>query len=149
MTAEVLNLLGGGLLGAGVKLVSVWMENQRAQVELLAKRQELEQRAVEAADASADRAAGRDGGAWTRRVIVGCVMFTVFLAPVIVATCFASVPVFYAYSEGSGWWIFRSAWEQLKFVRLDGFVILPVHTQLASAIAGFYFGAGVVKGGAR
>jgi hypothetical protein len=33
----------------------------------------------------------------------------------------------------------------MHFQEMSGSVILPVHTQMAAAISGFYFGAGLVK----
>jgi hypothetical protein len=38
-----------------------------------------------------------------------------------------------------------SAADKLHVVRVDGFTLLPIHTQLAACIAGFYFGAGIAK----
>lgn len=146
MTTEIITLLGGTILGGLLKLLAAWQENQRHLVDLAARRQQIDQAATEAADASADKAAAR-GGPWTRRAIVIAVLFTVFLAPFILAAWFPSVPIFYAYPENTrGFWFFWDSMERLKFARIDGFVLLPIHTQLASAIAGFYFGAGVVKG---
>lgn len=149
MWNEVITLAGSTILGGILKLASQWMENQRHMVAMLAEKQKIDQADTEAADASADKAAARDGngGAITRRIITCTVLFTVFIAPVIVAICFPSCPVFFAYNEqATGFWsLFMSAVDKMKFVRIDGFVILPIHTQIASAIAGFYFGAGIVK----
>lgn len=39
------------------------------------------------------------------------------------------------------WFIFESA-DQMRFERMQGYVILPVHTQMAAAASGFYFGGG-------
>jgi|GEM_PF-1850273 len=137
-TPELINLLGGAIFGGLLKLWSKSMDNQRQIVEMAINKQE-------AKDASHDKASAR-GGPMARRFIVIVVMFTVFLAPFVLAALFPQVPIFYAYAEaGRGFWFLIPSVENLKFVRLDGFVLLPIHTQMASAIAGFYFGAGIVK----
>jgi hypothetical protein len=33
----------------------------------------------------------------------------------------------------------------MRFEQMAGYVILPVHTQMAAAISGFYFGGGLAK----
>jgi len=140
-TPEIITLLGGSILGGLLKLFKAHQENQRHMVDMLAAKQQL-------ADTSRDAAAARggQGGAMARRAIVICVLFTVFLAPFILAAFIPEVPIFYAYSEEKGgFWFFRASMEKLQFVRLDGFVLLPIHTQMAAAISGFYFGAGIVK----
>lgn len=88
------------------------------------------------------------GGLWVRRLMVSTVLFTVFLAPFFVATLWPDVPVYYAYTEMRGRWlggIFGPPIESLRYVEIRGFVILPVHTQMASAICGYYFGVSAVK----
>jgi hypothetical protein len=140
-TPEIITMLGGSLLGVLLKLWKARMENRRHELDLLAAK-------VGVMDASSDAAdkRGGTGGPLARRAMVVVVLFTVFLAPFILAAWFPEVPIFYAYSEAKGgFWFFGSSLDQLKFVRLDGFVLLPIHTQMASAIAGFYFGAGVAK----
>lgn len=140
-TPELITLLGGTLLGGILKIFKAKADFQSQLLNVaLAKHS--------AADASADAAArrGGSGGPATRRLIVCVVLFTVFLAPFILSAWLPATPIFYAYSEAKGgFWFFSSGLEKLQFVRLDGFVLLPVHTQMASAIAGFYFGAGIVK----
>jgi hypothetical protein len=141
-TPEIITMLGGSLLGGLLKIWKARMDNRRHELDLLAAK-------VGVMDASSDAAdkRGGTGGPLARRFMVIVVLFAVFLAPFILAAWFPEVPIFYAYTEanGSGFWFLRSTLEQLKFVRLDGFVLLPIHTQMASAIAGFYFGAGVAK----
>lgn len=141
-TPELINLLIGTVLGGIFKLIAQGQANHQRLFENAIK-------ANKAADASADAAAARTkgtGGEWTRRMIVVAVLFTVFLAPFILAAWFPAAPIFYAWQEsGGGFWFFRSAVDQLHIVRVDGFTLLPIHTQLAACIAGFYFGAGIAK----
>lgn len=141
-TPEVITLLGSSLVGGFLKLWKAGQENQRHLLDMALSRAAAEEASREAADKR-----GGSGGAMARRAMVIAVLFTVFLAPFILSAWFAEVPIFYAYTEakGTGFWFLRSSLEQLKFVRLDGFVLLPIHTQMASAICGFYFGAGIVK----
>jgi hypothetical protein len=137
-TPEIITLLGSSILGGALKLWSKSMENQRHLLDIAITK-------GNAADNSHDKGAAR-GGPMARRFIVVVCMFTVFLAPFVLAAWFPSVPIFYAYSEaGRGFWFLIPSIESMRFVRLDGFVLLPIHTQMASAIAGFYFGAGIVK----
>lgn len=42
------------------------------------------------------------------------------------------------------WFVFESI-DRMRFERMQGYVILPVHTQMAAAISGFYFGGGLAK----
>lgn len=88
------------------------------------------------------------GGPIARRIIVMSVMFAVFLAPFLVQVLMPEVPIFYAYTEEKGRWLFGlfgPSMEHLKYIEVKGFVILPVHTQMAAAISGYYFGVAAVK----
>jgi len=140
-TPEILNLLIGTILGGVFKLIAQSQANHQRLFENALK-------ANQAADASADLAAKRGGagGEWTRRLIVVAVLFTVFLAPFILAAFIPAAPIFYAWNESSGgFWFLKSATDRLHVVRVDGFTLLPIHTQMAAAISGFYFGAGIAK----
>lgn len=37
--------------------------------------------------------------------------------------------------------MFGPAMENLEHIRMESFAILPIHTQMAAAISGYYFGA--------
>lgn len=70
------------------------------------------------------------------------VLFTVF----ILAAYFPETPVFYAYAEKTrGFWFIFESIDRMRFEQMTGYVILPVHTQMAAAICGFYFGGGLAK----
>lgn len=136
-TGDILNLILGTVVGGVLKIISAKMEMRRMEVEHLTKRQRL-------SDDSADRAAMR-GGPWVRRFIALTVIGYLFISPLILELFRPEVPVIYAYAEGTqGWWRFKGI-EQLKFVEMDGYVILPFQRDLAAMIAGFYFGSGIVK----
>lgn len=147
---DVMNLLLGTVVGGILKIIAAKMKKDEHTVNLLAQRQGL-------ADDSADRAAQRGGewGAWTRRVIALTVVGYLFVAPVVIVLAnmwvrvinaeIGLTPLIYAYSEASGgWWIFSNP-DQMKFIEVDGLTVLPFQRQLATMIAGFYFGAGIVK----
>ena len=138
---EIITFAVSTAIGAWIKLKSKQMEIQSHQAELWAK---------QAGVTVDDRQKARDfvpaGGPLTRRLIVVAVLFTVFIAPVILAAYFPETPVFYAYAEKTrGFGFLFESIDRMRFERMQGYVILPVHTQMAAAISGFYFGGGLAK----
>jgi hypothetical protein len=128
-------------IGAWIKLKSKQMEAQKHNADLWAQH---------AGVTMDDRIRAREfvppAGPWVRRLIVVSVLFAVFIAPFILATFFPDTPVFYAYSEKSRGFLFLiESLERMEFQQMTGYVILPVHTQMAAAISGFYFGGGLAK----
>lgn len=138
---EIITFTVATAIGAWIKLKSKQMEAQRHQSDLWAK-----QAGVEIDDRQKARDFVPAGGPLTRRIIVVAVLFAVFIAPFILAAFFPETPVFYAYAEKTRGFlfIFESA-DRMRFERMTGYVILPVHTQIAAAISGFYFGGGLAK----
>lgn len=136
--SDVLNMLLGTVISGVLGLMKARMEQRRQELDLMMQRQGL-------ADSSADKAALR-GGPIVRRFIAIVVVGYLFLAPIVLKLLRPEVPVIYAYPEAGQafMWFFRGV-EQLKFVEMDGFVVLPFQRDLAAMIAGFYFGAGIVK----
>jgi len=95
------------------------------------------------ADDSADRAAKRDGsgGAWIRRLIAICILFSMIFAPFVMA--FFDIPVTVEKAKGgilSFLGLGLNGWKHL-----EGFVLLPEVRQGMLAILGFYFGSSQVK----
>lgn len=138
---EIITFTVSTALGAWIKLKSKQMEVQRHQADLWAK---------QAGVVMDDRAKARDfiplGGPLTRRIIVAAVLFAVFLAPFLLAAFFPETSVFYAYAEKTrGFWFLFESIDKMYFEPMIGYVILPVHTQMAAAISGFYFGGGLAK----
>jgi len=138
---EIITFTVSTAIGAWIKLKNKQMEAQKHQADLWAK---------QAGVVLEDRQKARDfippGGPWVRRLIVVAVLFAVFLAPFILAAFFPSTPVFYAYAEKSRGFLFLiQGVDRLQFEQMTGYVILPVHTQMAAAISGFYFGGGLAK----
>ena len=94
-------------------------------------------------DDSADRAAKRtgEGGAWIRRFIAICILFSVVFAPFIMA--FFDIPVTV---EANKLGIFKFLGIGAdKWKNLEGFVLLPEVRQGMLALLGFYFGSSQVK----
>jgi hypothetical protein len=138
---EIITFTVSTAIGAYIKLKNKQMEAQTHQADLWAK---------QAGVILDDRTKARDfmpaGGPLTRRIIVVAVLFTVFIAPFILAAFFPQTPVFYAYAEKTrGFWFIFESLDKMRFERMTGYVILPVHTQMAAAISGFYFGGGLAK----
>jgi hypothetical protein len=138
---EIITFTLSTAIGAYIKLKNKQMEVQKHQSDLWAK---------QAGVILDDRQKARDffpaGGPLTRRIIVVAVLFAVFIAPFVLAAFFPQTPVFYAYAEKTrGFWFIFESIDKMRFERMTGYVILPVHTQMAAAISGFYFGGGLAK----
>jgi hypothetical protein len=132
MTPELLAMLGGGISGFVMKLIGTQMESQARQFERMLTSQQ-------AADASADAAAKRDGGVIVRRFLVVCTIFAIVVAPFVFAWTEVGVTIG---RETNG---FLGLFKSLKWDTVQGFVILPEIRQTALAIVGFYFGSSQIK----
>jgi hypothetical protein len=132
MTPELLAMLGGGISGFVMKLIGTQMESQARQFERMLTSQQ-------AADASADAAAKRDGGVIVRRFLVVCTIFAIVVAPFVFAWTDVGVTIG---RETNG---FLGLFKTLKWDTVQGFVILPEIRQTALAIVGFYFGSSQIK----
>ena len=86
MNGELVAMLGGGVTGFVMKLISAQMNIQANAIQSMIKKQGI-------VDDSADRAAQRSGesGAWVRKLIAMCILFSVVFAPFIMA--FFDIPV--------------------------------------------------------
>ena len=78
MTPELIAMLGGGVSGFIMKLIGTQLENQARQFERMLSSQQ-------AADASADAAAKRNGGVLVRRFLVVSTVFAIVIAPFVFA----------------------------------------------------------------
>ena len=136
MTSELVAMLGGGVTGFVMKLISAQMNIQANAIDAMIKKQGV-------LDDSADRAAKRtgDGGAWIRRFIAICILFSVVFAPFVMA--FFDIPVTV---EANKLGIFKFLGIGAdKWKNLEGFVLLPEVRQGMLALLGFYFGSSQVK----
>tara|TARA_R110000851_G_C12779086_1_gene535100 strand:- start:172 stop:582 length:411 start_codon:yes stop_codon:yes gene_type:complete len=136
MTSELVAMLGGGVTGFVMKLISAQMNIQANAIDAMIKKQGV-------SDDSADKAAKRtgEGGAWIRRFIAICILFSVVFAPFIMA--FFDIPVTV---EANKLGIFKFLGiGSDKWKHLEGFVLLPEVRQGMLALLGFYFGSSQVK----
>ena len=136
MTSELVAMLGGGVTGFVMKLISAQMNIQANAIDAMIRKQG-------AADDSADRATKRtgEGGAWIRRFIAICILFSVVFAPFVMA--FFDIPVTIEANK-SGIFKFLGIGVD-KWKHLEGFVLLPEVRQGMLALLGFYFGSSQVK----
>ncbi len=136
MTSELVAMLGGGVTGFVMKLISAQMNIQANAIDAMIKKQGV-------LDDSADRAAKRtgDGGAWIRRFIAICILFSVVFAPFVMA--FFNIPVTVE-AQKMGIFKFLGIGAD-KWKHLEGFVLLPEVRQGMLALLGFYFGSSQVK----
>lgn len=136
MTSELVAMLGGGVTGFVMKLISAQMNIQANAIDAMIKKQGV-------SDDSADRAAKRtgEGGAWIRRFIAICILFSVVFAPFVMA--FFDIPVTV---EANKLGVFKFLGIGAdKWKNLEGFVLLPEVRQGMLALLGFYFGSSQVK----
>ena len=138
---EIITFTATTAIGAWIKLKSKQMEVQKHNADLWAQK---------AGVLMEDRSKAREfippGGPVVRRIIVMSVLFAVFIAPFILAAFFPQTPVFFAYAQESRGFLFLlESIDKMEFQQMSGYVILPVHTQMAAAISGFYFGGGLAK----
>ena len=136
MTSELVAMLGGGVTGFVMKLISAQMNIQANAIDAMIKKQGI-------SDDSADRAAKRtgEGGAWIRRFIAICILFSVVFAPFVMA--FFDIPVTVEANK-LGVFKFLGIGSD-KWKHLEGFVLLPEVRQGMLALLGFYFGSSQVK----
>jgi len=136
MSGELVAMLGGGDTGFVMKLISAQMNIQANAIKSMIQKQEV-------ADNSADRAAQRsdEGGAWVRKLIAMCILFSVVFAPFVMA--FFDIPVTI---EANKLGVFKFLGIGAdKWKHLEGFVLLPEVRQGMLALLGFYFGSSQVK----
>ena len=136
MSGELVAMLGGGVTGFVMKLISAQMQIQANAIQSMIQKQKV-------ADDSADKAAKRtgEGGAWIRRFIAICILISVVFAPFIMA--FFDIPVTVE-SAKNGILKFLGIGSD-KWQSLEGFVLLPEVRQGMLALLGFYFGSSQVK----
>ena len=141
MSVELLAMLGGSLSGFVMKLIASQQQRQSEILEGMIKKQEI-------ADASADRAATRDGqaGAVVRRTIALCTLFAVIFAPFVLA--FFNEPVTIEANKPGG--LFGTLFGNLfskgnGWIELQGYVLVPEVRKTMLALVGFYFGSSQVK----
>ncbi len=136
MTGELIAMLGGGVTGFVMKLISAQMNIQANTIKSMIHKQNQ-------ADVSADKAAQRsaEGGAWVRKLIAMCILFSVVFAPFVMA--FFDIPVTVEAGD-IGLFKFLGLGSD-RWKNLEGFVLLPEVRQGMLALLGFYFGSSQIK----
>ena len=119
-----------------------YSENQKQMLEIMRGKTEI-------ADASADKAASRDGdaGKLIRRMIYFGCAFTIIVAPFIFAF-FGGIPVEVEERTISGGWLWGliPEWSSTVFHKVDGFYLPDsVQTAFISFLIPFYLGRGAAK----
>lgn len=135
MSIELLSMLGGGVTGFVMRLISAQAESQSRILEAMLQKQK-------ASDDSADRAASRTAGVWVRRTIAVLILFAVIVAPFI----FALIDVPLALESQRSGGIFSPIFgSKVTYENVQGFVLLPEVRQGMLALLSFYFGSSMVK----
>jgi hypothetical protein len=138
--SELLSLLGSSLFGGLMRVVGRSMES-RHQERMLSFQMAMKPSAI-------IRPSRIIAGPYmfvTRRVIALLAVLFIIVFPKVVAVFMPEVPVHVGYSEMTdGFWIFASAMEKIKWVKMQGLVITPLDTHLLSAVIGLYFGSALV-----
>ena len=128
MTDTVMNMGGGAVLGQAFRHLAESRKNQHNEKMAL----------IDAREKSAEKASGR-GGVWIRRILIGAVVFA-FLAAVLAA--FFGQPVVLEH-ELSRNFLGIMKWDKLKYVVVDGVVILKENRPAFESAFGFYFGQAI------
>lgn len=140
---ELLPLIGGGIFGAVVKLISLGMqgkaEERRAMFQALNKQQE--NYTVTNAVASENK-----GFAFTRRIIALAVTLIIVLLAIYPFT--SQINVMQEVQTGGRYLFGLIDTSKIKqeWVQLEGSVVLPVIIPSFQAIIGAYFGASIAGG---
>ena len=141
MPIELLTMAGGAITGFVFRYMAERAKerSQLYEIALGTKKAQLE---------SADAAAKRvpvEFGKWVRRAIVICVLFGVILAPFILSLMGQSTIV--QIEETGGTFLFGlfGGGTEVKFVELQGYLMVPEVRQTLTAIIGFYFGNASAK----
>lgn len=146
MIAETASFGVGTLSGAGIKLAGKLLDGYK---EATLSENQVRIAKIQAAESgwksAREFALAFAGGAMARRFIVLTVFSYLFIFPFVAAM--KGIPINYLHiGEGAGvlGWLFGIG-EGVKTKVTEGFTVLPFQTMIASYVAGFYFGAGVVK----
>lgn len=123
-----MNMGGGALIGQTFRHLAEARKNQHALNMANAKHREQSMKAAESR-----------GGVWVRRILIGAVVFA-FLAAVL-ATFFGQ-PVVLEH-ELSRNFLGIIKWDKLKYVVVDGVVILKENRPAFESAFGFYFGQAI------
>lgn len=140
MLTEILPLVGGGIFGAVVKLLSMGMQNKADERKAMFDAFSARQGAIDKVN---EVASGNSYFAFTRRIIalsVTAVIVLLALAPIV-----QPINVLQEIQTGGSYLFGLIDTTQVKqeWVQLQGSVVLPVIIPSFQAIIGAYFGASI------
>ena len=140
MLTELLPLIGGGLFGAIVKLISLSMQNKAEERKEMFQAFKAQQGSIDSANKQAET---NNGFAFTRRVIA--LSITAIIVLVAVFPLMQPVNVLQEIQTGGSYLFGLIDTTQVKqeWVQLHGSVVLPVVIPSFQAIIGAYFGASI------
>jgi len=140
MLTELLPLIGGGLFGAIVKLISMGMQNKAEERKEMFQAFKAQQGSIDSANKMAET---NSGFAFTRRVIA--LSITAIIVLVAVAPIMQPVNVLQEIQTGGSYFFGLIDTTNIKqeWVQLHGSVVLPVVIPSFQAIVGAYFGASI------
>tara|TARA_Y100000310_G_C20323737_1_gene641980 strand:+ start:81 stop:527 length:447 start_codon:yes stop_codon:yes gene_type:complete len=136
---EVITLVGGSIAGFIFKYMAERAKDRQEQFKMLIKRHKAQE---DAHNAAVERVP-IDAGKWIRRIIVITILFGVVIAPFILALLGHPTIVEITEEQRSFLWGLIGGKEEIKFVELTGYILLPEVRQTLTTIVGFYFGAAV------
>lgn len=140
MLTELLPLIGGGIFGALVKLLSMGMQNKADERKAMFDAFSARQGAIESVNTHAST---NTAFAFTRRIIALSITFVIVL--VAVFPLMQPVNVLQEIQTGGSYLFGLIDTTQIKqeWVQLRGSVVLPVIIPSFQAIIGAYFGASI------
>ena len=132
---EIISLFGGALTGFVFRFLAAKAEADKVRFERMMQ-------AIDKKDASADKAAARDGdtGKVVRRFIVVTVMFSLVASPLIMAILGIPTYIEVPFIQ-KGFFGLTDDITRTSFVQVTGNLITAEVRQSLIAITGFYFGS--------
>ena len=141
MPLELLTMVGGFLLTAVTKLVSIKMQMAQAKHEMLMEKIKSEGRRQQQA-----RTYNEPGFQWTRRIIALLSVVSIVCIPILAGWITPEVAISHGWEHTkSGFMFFTDPTTTIKWATGNGIILAPFHTHLVAAIAGMYFGSSSVK----
>lgn len=132
---EPFTMLGSALLGGVMKLWSMKLDEARARNEIILSKFSKQAEATKEA-----RKVSTPRREFTRQVIVVGSVCAIIVVPLLAPLWNPDLHVTFGWTEWRPGFLFIEGKEVLKFHEVKGFAITPMHTQLMSAIVGFFLG---------
>ena len=140
-SSEIIIAVITTVVAAIIKMMAKKADSEAKQHEMALQKQKV----IEKSRAAARKYEGRFAG-FARLLMTISVLFAVFIAPFIIVVFQPENPIIYAYVEKTKGFLFLvPSMDQLKTVEMFGYVILPIHTQMAATVFGFWMGGELAK----